>query len=235
MAEIIDVWRFEVKYRMAQLEAYRLFQKLALVLPADKNNQGFDGYMVRSLYFDSIGDKDFEMKESGLESHKKIRIRIYAPGSETAKLEYKEKTGKWQRKRSITISRAAAERMISGDYSPLLDYDEPLAAQLYGTMTRDIYRPRCIIQYRRSAFMLGTNDTRVTFDTRIEASESNFDLFSDRIAFFPVAEPCTTVLEVKYNGFILSFVSNAVSEANKAPTAFSKYYMARKYSRKPAC
>ena len=233
MADLLDVWRFEIKYGMTQLEALSLIPKVAFILPADKNNKGNEGYMIRSLYFDSMYDKDYQAKEDGLEEHKKIRIRIYESGSNVAKLELKEKTGKWQRKRSLTITRDAAERLISMDYSPLLEFSDPLAVWLYNTMTLDMYRPRCIVQYNRTAFMLNANDIRITFDSCIEASESNFDLFSDNIALYPAADPCVVVLEVKYNGFILSYISNTVSEANKSPISFSKYYMSRKYSRNP--
>ena len=235
MDSLLDVSRFEVKYGISQLESFLMQKRLSLVLPMDTNNHGFSGYMVRSLYFDSAADKDYEQKLAGLEYRKKIRIRIYAPHSETAKLELKEKLGKWQRKRSIGLSRDAAELMIKGDFSPLEKMGGALAEQLYTTMTMEIYRPRTIVQYKRTAFMLPTNDTRITFDSQIEATESDFDLFSDKIAFYPAYDLSGVVLEVKYNGFIFSYVSDAISAVGTMPSSYSKYVMARKYSHMLGC
>jgi hypothetical protein len=68
------------------------------------------------------------------------------------------------------LSRADAEALISGDFTPLLISGEALAEQLYFIMTHNIYRPRCIVQYSRLAFLGPINNTRITFDKNIQTS-----------------------------------------------------------------
>lgn len=68
------------------------------------------------------------------------------------------------------MSRADAEALISGDFTPLLISGEALAEQLYFIMTHNIYRPRCIVQYSRLAFLGPINNTRITFDKNIQTS-----------------------------------------------------------------
>ena len=39
-------------------------------------------------------------------------------------------------------------RLIDGDYSCLLEYDQKFALELYTTMTMQMYIPRCVIEYK---------------------------------------------------------------------------------------
>lgn len=44
-----------------------------------------DGYTIRSLYFDSLEDVDWQEKEDGVEIRRKIRLRNYGSQSNFAK------------------------------------------------------------------------------------------------------------------------------------------------------
>ena len=222
-----DVLRRENKYRVSMLTARALFNKLACVLQQDPHNNGAEGYMVRSLYFDSVDDTDFFEKLDGLESRKKVRLRIYSPNDKFAKLEIKEKQGANQRKRSIDVTRSQAQRMIEGDYSFLANMDSELAHELYALMIEKAYLPKTVVQYNRAAFIVPTNDTRITFDMLLQANESSFDIFSNNFNYYPVASYDDVTLEVKFNHFLLSYVKDLVDGADKAAVAYSKYCIAR--------
>ena len=62
----------------------------------DPHNHGL-GYPLRSLYFDSLDDRDFEEKENGIELRRKIRLRNYGASSSFAMLEMKQKEGPLQK------------------------------------------------------------------------------------------------------------------------------------------
>lgn len=62
----------------------------------DSHSQG-DGYEIRSLYFDSIDDRDYQEKEDGIELRRKIRLRNYGSNSMFAMLEMKQKQGQLQK------------------------------------------------------------------------------------------------------------------------------------------
>ena len=165
------------------------------------------------------------------ENRKKIRLRIYSPDDAFAKLEWKQKQGAAQRKRSMTVSRDHAQRMAQGSYSCLLEYDDPLAKQFYSVMRSRAYLPRSIVEYRRYAFALAANDTRITLDSRLRACEASSALFSQELPFYyPAASPSRVTLEVKYNHFLLSYIKEVLSPYITAETASSKYCASRRYS-----
>ena len=56
-----DVLREEKKFLLNQAEALKLRNYLSNVVHTDLHN-GSDGYQVRSLYFDSLSNRDFQEK-----------------------------------------------------------------------------------------------------------------------------------------------------------------------------
>lgn len=91
--QIKKVFRQERKFLISGEQYYRFSRQFAELFKEDSHN-GKDGYMVRSLYFDTLGNKDFEEKLAGVECRRKMRLRIYSPQSRTALLRDETKTGK---------------------------------------------------------------------------------------------------------------------------------------------
>ena len=87
-----EVLRQENKYLLNSIDHMRINNKLKSFLQEDSNN-GIDGYKVRSLYFDTINEDDYEEKDAGIELRRKIRLRIYNPSDDTAKLEITHEKG----------------------------------------------------------------------------------------------------------------------------------------------
>lgn len=230
---MLDVRRKELKYPVCPAEAARLKRRLGIFMQQDAHN-GTEGYMVRSLYFDTLQDSDFEDKVEGYDNRRKIRLRVYDADAQAAKLELKEKNDIYQRKRSLNLSREEAKQMIRGDYSFLLQRDEKLAKWLYVYMTSYCYRPKCVVEYDRFAFMLQENDTRVTFDRNIRASESCFDIFRKDMILYPVCRTEEITMEVKYNEFLMTFVKNELGGGTNRVVQYSnsKYCRARMVSKK---
>ncbi|KAF1305075.1 polyphosphate polymerase domain-containing protein [Enterococcus saccharolyticus] len=232
MVQLLDVKRREIKYRISLATALRAQNFLKQVLPADPYN-GIHGYMVRSLYFDSIYHDDLEDKLDGIEDRRKIRLRIYSPTDQTVKLELKSKNGEWQQKQSLRLSKSQALRLIACDYEVLKEVPHSLAEQLFVTMSREAYQPQVIVQYNRYAFMLDTNDIRVTFDQHLVATESSLDLFGEGLNFYPVGYSDDVTLEIKYNHFLLSYVRDLLDQIDKSSLSYSKYVMSRYISHQP--
>ena len=199
---------------------------LEQVLLQDEHN-GTHGYIVRSLYFDTPYDSDYFEKQAGIECRRKVRLRIYDPNQSFAMLEMKQKQGANQLKRSLRISRQDAQMLITGDYTPLLSYSEPFAAEMYAFMTTRCYRPKTIVEYHRKAFIAKENKIRITFDNQIVATESSFDLFDPALNMNPVLDPYCVVLEVKYNGFLLGYIRDLINSIDKSELSVSKYVLAR--------
>lgn len=218
--------REEKKYRLGINEAMNNSDRLEKVLKQDSHN-GSNGYIIRSLYYDTPYDNDFFEKQAGVELRRKVRLRVYDPDDSFAMLELKQKQGSKQLKRSLKISRDDAEKIAKCDYSPLLKYNDSFAVEMYALMNCKCYRPCAIVQYYRKAFIADENDTRITFDSQITATESCLDIFSNNLNLNPVLDSYDVILEVKYNGFLLSYIKDILASIDKSEIAVSKYVLSR--------
>ncbi len=223
------VTREEKKFLISIEEFRRKSHYLDTVMLQDVHN-GTNGYIIRSLYFDTVYDTDYFEKLDGIETRRKIRLRIYDPKSDFAMLEMKQKQGEAQQKRSLRMTRTDAERLIKGEYDVLLKYEEDFARECYGLMLYRCYRPKTIVQYNRKAYIAKENKIRITFDNNIVATESSFDLFSENLVMNPVLDKFNVVLEVKFNGFLLEYIRSFINSINKSELSVSKYTLARQQS-----
>lgn len=221
-----EVLRQEKKYLITLPDARQLSRRLSEVMLPDIHN-GSGGYPIRSLYFDTLDDDDFRDKTDGVELRRKIRLRCYDPAADFAMLEMKQKEGAYQKKRSLRLSRKDAARLARGDYAPLLAREEPFARECYGLMHHRCYRPRAVVEYTRQAYIARENRIRITIDSRIAATEACFDLFSPELLQYPVLDPFHAVLEVKFNGFLLSYIKQLAGTADRSEFSVSKYCLAR--------
>lgn len=223
---MIEVLRREEKYPLSVIDMSNYKAKFSAVLMPDKFSAN-GSYMVRSLYFDTPDDKDFfdKLKEQNL--RRKIRLRIYSPYDTKAKLELKQKENIFQKKRSLTISREDAVELINSNYSVLLKYDDDFAREIYSIMCMYAYKPKSIVEYQRYALMAKENNIRLTFDSEIRATESSFDLFSENLPLNPVFPKDKIVFEVKYDKFLLGYISEIISTINVKNITSSKYCLSR--------
>lgn len=225
------VKRREIKYLLNMEEYKKKKNYLEKVLTSDSHNEDH-GYMVRSLYFDTLDDRDFLEKEAGIELRRKIRLRVYSPDSDFAMLEMKQKQGEYQMKRSLKITRADAIELTHGEYTSLLKYEEDFAKEMYAYMTMYAYKPKVIVEYYRDAFLVKENSIRLTFDHDLVATESSFDIFDQHLQMMPIIDSGNVVLEVKYNGFLLSYIKDLIKDVSSTNTSMSKYYMSRNVTHK---
>lgn len=223
---MIDVSRRELKYLVGLEATCHLKNHLQYIMQPDIHN-GNNGYRVRSLYFDTLFDTDFEEKVDGYDKRKKIRMRLYGDSDDVIKLELKQKESVYQRKRSLLLTRSEAEKMIHGEYSFLMERQEPLSHALYIEMNTRNYCPKCIVEYDRLAFLDGNNDIRITFDMNLRATEADYNIFNPNLILYPVCSPGEITLEVKYSGFLFSHMKQILKLVDKAQVSNSKYCIAR--------
>lgn len=223
---MIDVQRKELKYIINQIEMIKLKKRLDGIMVNDIHN-GFNGYRVRSLYFDTLSDWDFESKIDGYDRRQKIRIRVYDDNAKVIKLELKAKESDRQKKSSLILSKEEAESMVQGNYTFLLQRPEKIASVLYTKMVLNCYRPKCIVEYNRYAYIRDINDIRVTFDSNLRATESNLNIFDNNIVLYSVSRNEQVTMEVKYNQFLFSYIKQEISKIDKQQISNSKYCRAR--------
>lgn len=229
MLENLSVYREEKKYYVSYLEAESLKMTFSKLLQEDEYSKKQDGYTIRNVYFDSINNIDFNTKLAGTLERKKIRLRIYDIHDKKAKLEMKKKYGELQHKISVWIEKEEALKLLQGDYYVLKKYfhDSPEALEIYTIMTLGGYKPVCMIEYKRKAYIYPAFNTRITLDTNIRASEVDFSIFKKN-PNYNVINNNQAILEVKYNQKLMKFISDVLKPYHLVQESISKYTMSRR-------
>lgn len=220
--------RKEIKYIIPLQKAMSIKKSLDNLLPKDMYNEN-GIYTVKSLYFDSVNNTDFSEKIMGTESRKKVRLRTYNENDSLCKMELKEKTGDWQQKQGFLISKPDAEGLLYGNFSVLKNYfgHNETSIKIYSIVMLGRYRPVVLIRYDRIAYQYPMYDTRITLDMNIGASESNLNLFSKWCNGTPVMHE-KAILEIKYSGKLMGFISSVLGQFGLTQGAYSKYCSARR-------
>lgn len=218
----LKVFRHEYKYVIPYEDMLKLKLKLAAVLKADRSSEG---YLIRSLYFDSINDDDYYDKLGGEINRKKIRLRIYEPNPKFVKLEMKSKYDIHQLKRSVIIDRETAESIIDENYEVLLDYDE-VAKEIYTILRSELYKPKAIIEYTRIAYESSAG-TRITFDLDIKKSDDFDNFFAEDINYYDLTNKTDVVMEIKFDRYLEPYIANILASYDHRLQSVSKYVMGR--------
>ena len=92
--EILSVARREVKYLVSLPDRLYLLDALSQLLIPDAYG-GYNGYTVRSVYFDSITNEDYRDKKEHADEKKRIRIRVYHPDDQKVKFEKRLPQSHW--------------------------------------------------------------------------------------------------------------------------------------------
>ena len=228
MYEEIKVYRNELKYLISIREYYYLREIFKDTLTKDE--YGINGdYWIRSLYLDTVYDKDYTDKIIGVKDRKKIRLRIYDTNTEKVKLEIKNRFDQYMLKETATISREDALLLSKGEYIDFRRYNNKTLNKVFYIMNTDYYQPSAIIDYEREAYTCPINSIRITFDKNIRATVSNFDLFNNEISTVNLFNEPLVVLEVKYNKMLPKWIRDILSSCQGDRLSVSKYCIAKEY------
>ena len=221
-SQVLAVSRSEVKYLLSLPDRMFLLKALDQLLTPDAYG-GYNGYTVRSVYFDSIVNEDYMDKKMHADEKKRIRVRVYHPDDKKAKFELKRKSYGRELKESVVITREDAQRILNRDYAALLNYDNPTARYAYDLMRTRLYRPVSLIEYDRRAYTHRDFNTRVTMDNNLRYCDFCYDLFSHHLNFKQAMPPDQTILEIKYDRFLFKQIQQVLSQCDltiKPPSKF---------------
>ncbi|MFV1349674.1 VTC domain-containing protein, partial [Klebsiella pneumoniae] len=85
--------------------------------------------------------------------------------------------------------------------------------------------------YQRKAFVAKENNIRITFDHHIIGTEASYDIFSEDLNQNYLLDPYLVILEVKYNGFLLSYIKELLDSVDRSELSASKYCLGRAVSK----
>ena len=223
-------YRHEFKY-LCSLGQLKIIQgRIAGQIPLDPH-VGKDGvYNIRSLYFDDFEDRYMMENEAGTDPREKFRIRIYNHSADRISLELKKKVRGKTQKISCRITEEQCRTMMAGEI-PEPGKDAPAVFQkLCLLMKTRLMRPKVIVEYDRTPYVYALGNVRITLDENIRAS-GRADLFLDEnVPCRPILPAGQHILEVKYDEFLPDYIYRTIQMENLRQTAFSKYYLCRKYN-----
>lgn len=224
-------FRHELKYPVTGAQVEMLKNRINHLLSLDRH-AGPDGrYSIRSLYFDDYANRCFYENENGTDPREKFRIRIYNRSSERVTLECKRKERGMTHKTFCPLTVEQTKLLMAGETIPDIGSQPPLLRKLTSQMLLRRLRPVVIVEYDRIPYVYKDGNVRVTLDMNVASSKDIGSFFDERISKRPVMPVGLQLLEVKYDAFLPDFIYRNLNLENLSQTAYSKYYLCRKYTR----
>ena len=222
-------FRFELKYRCSAAQLALIQSRLHVLMPYDTHTR--DGsYSIRSLYFDSIGDRCFFENENGTDPREKYRIRIYNADGSRISLECKRKERGKVCKTSCLLTRNDYDAILSGG-SLSSPADQPaLLRKFTVALKTELFRPKVIVEYDRTPFVYRVGNVRITLDKNIRSSCDFGGFFRQDLPTRPILPSGQHLLEVKYDELLPDHIKNVLELGELRQSTFSKYYLCRKYA-----
>lgn len=220
-------YRHELKFKISNSAAEVLKQKLSLILGKDKNAYYDDGsYLIKSLYFDDRDSSSYYEKMDGVLYRKKYRIRMYNDVDTFIRLEKKMKHNNFTAKEQMLISKGIYSKILNGKIDEIENPDGLLLEFITNYKNKGLV-PSVIVEYHRTAFTYPISDVRITFDSNIQSSLYNYDLFNTSYPRYIVDEPGKQVLEVKFNEILPLHIANILNDIPACREAVSKFAICR--------
>ncbi len=224
-------YRHELKYQISDAQVAMLKNRITHLIPAD-SHAGPDGsYTIRSLYFDDYENRCFRENEDGTDPREKFRIRIYNASTDRITLECKRKERGKTHKTACPLTEEQTRLLMEGKVLPDIGSQPPLLRKLSLLMMTRRMRPVVIVEYDRIPYVYKNGNVRITLDTNIRSSSAVETFLERQIPNRPVMSAGQQLLEVKYDEYLPDFIYRALQLHSLRQTAFSKYYICRKYTK----
>lgn len=219
-------FRHEIKHEISFSDMLIIRHRLNAVAYPDPHTVN-GKYHIRSLYFDTLGDKALMEKINGMSRREKFRIRYYNGDTTVIHLEKKNKIDNLGNKQNAPLTAEQAQNIVDGDNKWMIDSEFPLIRELYSKMQTQGIDPKTIVDYTREPFIYPAGNVRVTLDYHIRSGLRCTDFLNPDCVTVPISD--SIILEVKWDEFLPDIIRDAVSLADRREGAFSKYATCRIY------
>lgn len=233
-------FRHEYKFIISISQSVILKERLTGLMKRDVNSGEKGSYEIRSIYFDDVHNSCFKQNEAGIDPRAKYRIRSYRLSDERIVLEKKIKQNGMTKKLQQKLTKEQYEILKRCDDRGVLKrpadkelffHDQPpLVKELLSLKQMRLMCPKVIVAYERTPFVEEAGNVRVTFDDNISSSTKFEDFFSPGLMKRPIMPVGQTLMEVKFDEFLPEYIKETLELGKLSQTAFSKYYLCRRYS-----
>jgi hypothetical protein len=224
--------RLEVKYWVDRTTRTSLTKDLLAFMRPDTHSSSEEGYLVRSIYYDTHDYMAYHEKLSGAAMRHKLRSRAYGANPSDSKLvrfEVKSRYLTYIFKTTVDIPRADYEEV---DFALKRGLLPPARLMNDARVSKEFFRlqrqynmvPKVLIQYRRQAFerMETGRRVRANFDDELCAS-SNLDLLGPLKGARRLQQYNRAIFEIKVDGHLPYWMHQLISKYNLQSQAISKY------------
>ena len=222
-------YRHEYKYIITEQQLVFLQQRLDSFVPRDSHTGESGFYNIRSLYFDDYYNRCYYENLNGTDPREKFRIRIYDRSPSRITLECKRKERGKTLKTSCPITGDQCERLMRGEVLTKIGTQHPVLRKLTLEMMNHHMHPVVIVGYDRIPYVYKMGNVRVTLDTKLYSSTDLLRFLDGNITQRPVMAKGLHLLEVKWDEFIPDAIYRACQLDNLSQTAYSKYFLCRRY------
>lgn len=219
-------FRHEIKHEISFSDMLIIRHRLNAVAYPDPHTVN-GKYHIRSLYFDTLGDKALMEKINGMSRREKFRIRYYNGDTTVIHLEKKSKIDNLGNKQNAPLTAEQTQSIVDGDIEWMIHSEFPLIRELYSKMQTQDIAPKTIVDYTREPFIYPAGNVRVTLDYHIRSGLRCTDFLNPDCVTVPISD--SIILEVKWDEFLPDIIRDAVSLADRREGAFSKYAACRIY------
>lgn len=219
-------FRHEIKHEISFSDMLIIRHRLNAVAYPDPHTVN-GKYHIRSLYFDTLGDKALMEKINGMSRREKFRIRYYNGDTTVIHLEKKSKIDNLGNKQNAPLTAEQAQSIVDGDIEWMIHSEFPLIRELYSKMQTQDIAPKTIVDYTREPFIYPAGNVRVTLDYHIRSGLRCTGFLNLDCVTVPISD--SIILEVKWDEFLPDIIRDAVSLADRREGAFSKYAACRIY------
>ena len=223
-------FRHELKYPVTNAQLALLKGRIDRLIPLDSHVVG-GSYQIRSLYFDDYDDRCLRENEDGTDPREKFRIRIYNHSTRKITLECKRKERGKTHKTSCPLTLEQTRQLMAGKPLPDIASQPPLLQKLTVQMLTRRMRPVVIVEYDRIPYVYKNGNVRITLDTNIRSCSQVEKFLDETLPSRPVMPLGAQLLEVKYDEYLPDFIYRNLQLHSLRQTAFSKYYICRKYTK----
>ena len=227
-------YRYEYKYIITDQQIVLLRQRLEKLMPRDPHAGKSGFYAIRSLYFDDYDNRCYYENLNGTDPREKFRIRIYNRDPAKIMLECKRKEHGKTLKTACPLSAEQCGKLMRGEILPQIGRQPAVLRKLTLEMMTRQMRPVVIVGYDREPFVYPAGNVRITLDMNLCASADLSGFLKGMIPQRPVMPKGFHLLEVKWDALIPDVIYRACQPDNLTQTAYSKYFLCRKYNMQEA-
>jgi hypothetical protein len=222
--------RHECKFVVPEAVAAKVLQRVGPFVEPDPNARALPNhtYSIASLYLDTPDDALRHETIDGRADRFKLRIRSYGDGQgDRLYFEIKSRRDRVVLKQRCPIPREQLAAVLRGDLTSLPTLPSIARSALHEFVRRMLMRaatPRCIVRYRRQAYMgRGDHEVRVTVDRELSVLPTRDALLRlDHPAYQPVPVD-GVVLELKFTDRSPGWLTETVRALGLRRRSFSKY------------